>query len=59
MITPLEIEEYVNKMNLSKEQQDELTLLNGIIDYIYKTLDPAKWQQMQFDKIFKPNKKYF
>lgn len=37
---------------LTQEQRDLLGVLDDTIEYIYKELDPAKWDQMQFDDIF-------
>lgn len=37
---------------LSKEQKDALDEINTSIESVYKELEPGKWKQMQFDKIF-------
>lgn len=38
--------------DLSYEARDALDSINSDIEYIYKELDPDKWKQIQFDKIF-------
>ena len=37
---------------LSQEQKSVLDEISNSIDYVYQELDPAKWKQMKFDRIF-------
>lgn len=38
---------------LSDDAKTALESVSNAIEYIYKELDPAKWQQIKFDEIFK------
>ena len=37
---------------LDSTQKDTLKQVDSIIGLIYQSLDPAKWNQIQFDKVF-------
>ena len=54
------LEEYKSKLeavteaggSLNTEEQNALSDIEYTIEYVYKQLDPEKWNQMQFDNIF-------
>lgn len=54
------LEEYKSKLeavkevggSLNTEEQNTLSEIESTIEYVYKQLDPEKWNQMQFDNIF-------
>lgn len=54
------LEDYKSKLEtvadtggkLSKEEQNALNDISDTIEYVYKKLDPEKWKQLQYDKIF-------
>lgn len=54
------LEEYKSKLEavteaggtLNTEEQNALSDIEYTIEYVYKQLDPEKWNQMQFDNIF-------
>ena len=54
------LEDYKSKLeavkeaggSLNTEEQNALSEIESTIEYVYKQLDPEKWNQMQFDNIF-------
>lgn len=54
------LEDYESKLeavkeaggSLNTEEQNALSEIESTIEYVYKQLDPEKWNQMQFDNIF-------
>lgn len=54
------LEEYKSKLeavkeaggSLNTEEQNTLSDIESTIEYVYKQLEPEKWNQMQFDNIF-------
>lgn len=54
------LEDYKSKLeavkeaggSLNTEEQNALSEIESTIEYVYKQLDPEKWNQIQFDNIF-------